>query len=1217
MGGWIKPRTIVFRIAWTTIEENEYFQLLKRNSNIPILSDVVSRISESNDYYTLSDYKIALNNKSNQMIGVSNELQEIQTMWKWINNNVLPSVEQMNQNDSNEIYEYLSLKFTCLGIHDENNKEREKEREIKDKDYSKKEKSFKKKFQLGDNEKLITQYSCSLDKKHGCIYISENYISFSSRIFPTKISIPFKDIVEIKKNSNGGNSGGSSGSSSSGGNSTPTSSFVKLLINSIRIQTDLKDYLFHTFFKVDETFQILDQLWKFTIDKMLLTAELSNNNNNSNNQNNNISNNQNNNNNNNSNQINNNNGSNNNSSQINNNNQNNNISQSNSPCNTPLSNSILIEGSNSYLNTNRLNIYSSPNSGTTSLKSSGSYYIPINNNNSNSYNSNWITNNNSSTTTTIGIESLFATSSSSYNNNYNGGVGSPEFFSSYPSISPLSSTPLNSSSNNIFLFNSPSSQQLSSSTSLPIPLNQSRDLRESFFNINSNNNNNINNNNNNNNNLSSTTTNSSNSPNSPNHNNNYNNNSNSNSNSNNNSNLINNNSVKDLLNSHKKNEDYKDLFRLPNSEILIDEFQASLVRNQQFEVLGKIYISGRFLCFESTDSLLTLPFREIQSLSNEKSIGVRGGNTIKISFYRNPQKLYFYSVLIDQKYDLLRQVWSEINSQTCYYQQIGLISNSINNSNNYIEMPISIGFTNEWFSDRKEFTSDYLSKQSNHQLLWEQYFAFNGDGVSMFKTDELKSLIRSGGVPDLLRRKIWFLTSGAFYKSCCHSPDYYRSLLQSHQGDSNSSYVDIEKDIHRSFPKHPWFREKDAGGQDALKNILQAYSWRNPSIGYCQSMNIVAAVLLIYLQEEEVFWLLCTLCEDLVPDYYRPGMVGSIADQKTFENLLAQYLPQVDQHLKRINCPLSMLILPRFLCLFIGYAEMELSLRILDCLFFEGTSEILFKILLSFFKVNEHEILQNCKNPEDIMSFMRVQPVKDMELILSTSFQEFDNLPSDKIDQLRNSNKIMAIKSMQVVNKKSKIRDWIERYNLTRSDTERIYDYFHASMSLSPNKLGITRMKFLEICKEILPTPWKSRNDLIHLIFKLLDEDLDGLITIDEFIHMLVNVLKGSYLERLKFVFEVFDSDCDDHLDLNDFKLFLDAFIGLVASQSQQQPQHQQQIQSSLKLNSLQIENFINHMSIDETFDLSIDAVESMLDDILIFFNIDSNKIYSLLNYRD
>src|SRR5690242_19311449 len=103
------------------------------------------------------------------MIGVSNEIQEIQLMWSCINTNVLPSIEQMNQNDSHEIFEFLSLKFTCLGIHDENNKEREREKEIKDKDYIKKEKSFKKKFQLGENEKLITQYSCSLEKKHGCI----------------------------------------------------------------------------------------------------------------------------------------------------------------------------------------------------------------------------------------------------------------------------------------------------------------------------------------------------------------------------------------------------------------------------------------------------------------------------------------------------------------------------------------------------------------------------------------------------------------------------------------------------------------------------------------------------------------------------------------------------------------------------------------------------------------------------------------------------------------------------------------------------------------------------------------------------------------------------------------------------------------------------------------------------------------------------------------
>ncbi|EGC39866.1 hypothetical protein DICPUDRAFT_147294 [Dictyostelium purpureum] len=1157
--GWIKPRTIVFRMGWVTIDENEYFQLLKRNSSIPVLNDVVTRISESNDYYTLSDFKIAFNNKSNLMIGISNDFHEINKMWKWINLNVIPKVEQMNQNDINEIFEYLSLKFTCLGIHDENNKERERERDLKDKDVIKKEKSFKKKFQFEINEKLITQYSCSLEKKHGCLYISENYISFFSRIFPTKLSISFKDIVDMKKNSN---------------------STLKILINSIKIQTESREYIFHTFFKVDETFQILEQLWKFTIDRMLLTAELSNNKG--------IT----------SNSL------NNSTSNFTCNGNSNNICNSSS--NTPLSCSTIIpivspsiniesqpynNSSTSYqnqqsnlhqsqqiYNQNSLSIYSTPNSGTTSLKSSGSYFF-----------------NATSTQNTTTIDSLFGTSYGNNNNtNINNQAGSPEIFSTntsfqlnsslsipiinnnnnsnnnnllssslymQPSISPLSTTPLSCSSNFIF-FNSPPT------STTPGQLNLSRD-------------NNV-----------ANGTNGLNSPNLPNSPNNgqINSNSNNNNNNNNNNNLSIISSVKELLNNHKKNEDYQDLFRLPNTEILIDEFQASLCRNQQYEIMGKIYISNRFLCFESTDSILSLPFREIQSLSNEKSIGARG-NTMKVQLYQGNQKLYFFSSIIDQKYDLIRQIWQEVNNINQLYQQAGIILN-----HNYQDMPIHVGFTKELLDDRKEFSCDYQQKQSTLTQLWEQYFAFNGDGITMFKTEELKGLIRSG-IPDQLKRKIWLLSSGALYKSCCHTPDYYRQLLMTHQNESNSSTSDIEKDIHRSFPKHSFFRPPAQKGQECLKNILTAYSWRNPSIGYTQSMNIVVAVFLLYLEEEEAFWLLCTLCEDLVPDYYRPGMVGSIADQKTLENLLAIYLPSIDQHLKKVNCPLSMIILPWLLCLFIGYLQTELSLRVLDCLFYEGP-EILFKVALAFFKVNEQNIL-DCKSAEDILLLLKT-PVKNPEYLLNVSFQDYDNLQSDKIEQLRNTNKIMAIKTMQVSNKKSKIRDWVEKYApiMTTSDAEKLYDYFQSSASLSPNKFGISKQKFTEISRDILPLPWKNRNDIINLIFKLLDEDLDDLIVIDVFIHMLINVSKGNYLERLKY---------DNTINVQEFKSLLDAYIGLINPQKS--------ISFSV---SLQIDSFVvHHLSLTEHECISFEKVESYLDEVLKFFDIDSNKIYPILNYRD
>ena len=57
-----------------------------------------------------------------------------------------------------------------------------------------------------------------------------------------------------------------------------------------------------------------------------------------------------------------------------------------------------------------------------------------------------------------------------------------------------------------------------------------------------------------------------------------------------------------------------------------------------------------------------------------------------------------------------------------------------------------------------------------------------------------------------------------------------------------------------------------------------------------QLQNIVCAVLVLFMTEEEAYWTISTICEDLLPDYYGSSMAGSSADQRVFEILIRKHL---------------------------------------------------------------------------------------------------------------------------------------------------------------------------------------------------------------------------------------------------------------------------------------------------------------------------------------
>jgi hypothetical protein len=90
----------------------------------------------------------------------------------------------------------------------------------------------------------------------------------------------------------------------------------------------------------------------------------------------------------------------------------------------------------------------------------------------------------------------------------------------------------------------------------------------------------------------------------------------------------------------------------------------------------------------------------------------------------------------------------------------------------------------------------------------------------------------------------------------------------------------IELDLTRTLPNNRHYESSRADGIPRLRRVLIAFSLHRPDVGYCQGLNRIAAVALLFMTEEEAFWALCVIIDILMPaDYYSRNLIGAQVDQ--------------------------------------------------------------------------------------------------------------------------------------------------------------------------------------------------------------------------------------------------------------------------------------------------------------------------------------------------
>ncbi|KAF6779443.1 hypothetical protein AHF37_01008 [Paragonimus kellicotti] len=231
--------------------------------------------------------------------------------------------------------------------------------------------------------------------------------------------------------------------------------------------------------------------------------------------------------------------------------------------------------------------------------------------------------------------------------------------------------------------------------------------------------------------------------------------------------------------------------------------------------------------------------------------------------------------------------------------------------------------------------------------------------------EELKNLCRAG-VPANLRSGVWrMLIHGELKQTILDKGPHYYDRLISEISESkiatkyrkqialdllrtmpNNIQFDaleapgiatkyrkqIALDLLRTMPNNIQFDALEAPGIQKLQEILQAYSIHNPEVGYCQGMNFLVAVALIFLSKEDAFWCLTAILERYLPEkYFNYGLISAQVDQLVLKDLLSSKLPKLFAHIQKMEIDISAITLNWFLAIFYDSVPFEVSLFMIIC----------------------------------------------------------------------------------------------------------------------------------------------------------------------------------------------------------------------------------------------------------------------------------------------
>lgn len=217
--------------------------------------------------------------------------------------------------------------------------------------------------------------------------------------------------------------------------------------------------------------------------------------------------------------------------------------------------------------------------------------------------------------------------------------------------------------------------------------------------------------------------------------------------------------------------------------------------------------------------------------------------------------------------------------------------------------------------------------------------------------------------PNKYRLQFWLAMSGASREKALHKGYYYKLNYQYPPYIPSKCESVINADLKRTCPNEEYFKLPE--NKKKLKNILMAYTRRNSKIGYCQGFNfIVAKLLLLFKNEQDVFWLFVQIIENILPCDYYSELVGIMGDCSLCLKILKESNKKIMKKFEGFEIILNNLLYKWFISLFVENTSNDTFIQIWDAVMIDGNI-VLLRAVSSILELLEDEILR-CEGIEDL-----------------------------------------------------------------------------------------------------------------------------------------------------------------------------------------------------------------------------------------------------------